>query len=61
MESSRRDLPNDMAEHRSILKNNQNTFLTRFGFTTKPCIELPETRVLFMEVSIGPTSPYKMY
>ena len=25
MESSRRDLLNDMAEHRSILENNQNT------------------------------------
>jgi len=25
MESSRRDLLNDVAEHRSILKNNQNT------------------------------------
>jgi len=25
MESSRRDLVNDMAEHRPILKNNQNT------------------------------------
>ena len=27
MESSRRDLLNDMAKHRPILKNNQNTHL----------------------------------
>jgi len=35
MESSRRDLLNDMAEHRPILKNNQNTHHPRFGFTPK--------------------------
>ena len=35
MESSRRDLLNDMAEHRSILKNNQNTYYPRFSFTPK--------------------------
>jgi len=46
MESSRRDLLNDMAEHRSILKNNQNTFYPRFCFTPKPGTELPETGVL---------------
>ena len=33
MESSRRDLLNDMAEHRSIYKNNQNTWYPRFIFT----------------------------
>ena len=33
MESSRRDLLNDMAEHRSILKNNQNTYYPGFSFT----------------------------
>ena len=33
MESSRRDLLNDMAESRSILKNNQNTYKPRFRFT----------------------------
>jgi len=35
MESSRRDLVNDMAENGPILKNNQNTFHPRFGFTPK--------------------------
>jgi len=33
MESSRRDLWSDMAEHRRILENNQNTYQPRFGFT----------------------------
>jgi len=33
MESSRRDLSNDMAEHRSILKKYQNTYYPRFGVT----------------------------
>jgi len=31
MESSRRDLLNDVTEHRSILKNNQNTFYPHFS------------------------------
>jgi len=35
MESSRRDLLNDMAEHRPILKDNQNMYDPRFGFTPK--------------------------
>jgi len=35
MESSRLDLMNDMAEHRPILKNNQNTYHHRFGFNKK--------------------------
>jgi len=35
MESSRRDLLNDMAEHRSTLKNNQNTNYLRCIFTLK--------------------------
>jgi len=35
MDSSRRDLSNDMAEHRPILKNNQNTHHPRFSFTPK--------------------------
>jgi len=35
MESSRRDLLNDMAEHRPILKNNQNTYYPRFSSTLK--------------------------
>jgi len=48
MESSRRDLLNDMAERRSILKNIQNTYYPRFGFTPNTGIELPETVVLFL-------------
>jgi len=35
MESSRRDLLNDVAEHRSILENNQNAYYPRFSFTPK--------------------------
>ena len=35
MKSSRRDRLNDMAEHRLISKNNQNTYYPRFGFTPK--------------------------
>jgi len=35
MESSSRDLANHMAEHRPILKNNQNTYHPRFGFIPK--------------------------
>jgi len=43
MESSRRDLWNDMAEHRPILKNNQNTHLP---FTPKRGVELPKAGAL---------------
>jgi len=42
MESSRRDLLNDMAEHLLILKNNQNTFHPRFGFTPKTSVAFPK-------------------
>jgi len=35
MESSRRDHLNGVAEHRSILKSNQNTYYTRFSFIPK--------------------------
>jgi len=35
MESSRRDLLNDMAERRPILKNNQNKHHPSFGFTSE--------------------------
>jgi len=48
MESSRRDLLNDVAERGSILKNNQNTHYPRFGFTPKTGIELPKTGALFL-------------
>jgi len=36
MESSRRDLSNDVAEHRHTLKNNQNTYYPRFSFIPNP-------------------------
>jgi len=45
MKSSHRDLSNDVTELWSILKNNQNTFYPRFGFTLKTGIELPETGI----------------
>jgi len=41
MESSRRDLLNDVAEHKSILKDNQNTYYPRFSFTPKTDIAFP--------------------
>jgi len=47
MESSRRDLLNDMAEHKSILKNNQNTYHPRFDFTPKIGIAFPKTGFCF--------------
>jgi len=48
MESSRRDLSNDMAEQRPILKNNLNTFYYhRFTFTPKTGVAFPKTGVLF--------------
>jgi len=46
MESSRRDLFNDVADHESILKNNQNTYYPRFSFTPKTGMT-PKTIVLF--------------
>jgi len=50
MESSRRDLSNDMAKHRPISKNNQNTCHPRFGFTSKTGIASPKTQVCFYYV-----------
>jgi len=47
MESFRRDL-NGMAERRSILKTDQNTYYPRFSFTPDIGIELPKTGVLFL-------------
>jgi len=49
MESSHRDLRNDMAEHRSILENKQNTPYPRFSFTLKPDIDLPETEPFYCD------------
>jgi len=47
MESSRQDLLNDMAEHKPILKNNQNTYHPRFGFIPKTVIAFPKTGFCF--------------
>jgi len=48
VKSSRRDLSNDMAEHRPILKNNQNTYYPRFSFTPKTGIAFPKKGVSFL-------------
>jgi len=45
MESSCRDLFNDMTELRPILKNDQNTYYARFGFTPKTGIAFPKMGV----------------
>jgi len=42
MESSRRDLWNDMDEHMPFLKNNQNTYHPRFGSTPKSGMAFPK-------------------
>jgi len=47
MESSRRDLFNDMAEHRPILKNKQNTYHPRFDLTPETGITFPKTGYCF--------------
>ena len=44
MERSRRDFFNDMVEHKTILKNNQNTHYSRFSFTPRKK-RLPKTGV----------------
>jgi len=49
MDSSRRDLLYDVAEHRSILKNNQNYP----SFTPRTGIKLPKTGVLFLVCSLA--------
>jgi len=48
LKRSRRELSIDVAELRSILKNDQDTYYPRFSFTPKTGIELPETGVLFL-------------
>jgi len=45
MESWRRDLLNDMAEHEPILKNSQNTYHPRFGFSPN---SIPQNGDLFL-------------
>jgi len=47
MESSRRDVSNDMAEHRPILKNKQNTLYPLFSFTPKTGIVVPKASDCF--------------
>jgi len=46
MESSHRDLFDDIAEHRAIVKNVQNTYYPRFS-------SIPKTRIVFPEVSVS--------
>jgi len=48
MGSSRQDLLNDVAEHRSIFKNNQITYYARFSFKIKTDIAFPKTVVSFL-------------
>ena len=52
MESSRRDLSNDMAEHKPILKNNQNTYKPRYSFIPKSGIAFPKTGECFYWVEV---------
>jgi len=47
MESSRRDLLKDMAEHRPILKSNQNTYHPRFGSHPKQVQHSPKRGFVF--------------
>jgi len=47
MESSRRDLLNDMTEHRLTLKNNQNKYHPRFGFTPNTGTSSPKRGFVF--------------
>ena len=47
MESSRRDLLNDMAEHRPILKNNRNTHQVSHP---KPIYSIPQNGVFVFTV-----------
>jgi len=46
--SAFQDLLNDVADHRSILKNYQNTFYTRFGIRSKTGLEFPKTGGLLL-------------
>ena len=56
MKSSHRDLYNDVPEHKTILKNNENTYYPRFSCTPKTGIGLPKTGVLFLLYHV-PRSP----
>jgi len=46
-ERSRRELSNDVAEHRYMLKNYQNTYYPRFSFILKTGIAFPKTGAVF--------------
>jgi len=48
MESSHRNILNDVAEHRSILKSDQHRYYPRFSLTPKTRAELPKTGVSFL-------------
>jgi len=45
---SRRELSIDVAERRSILKNDHNTHYSRFSFISKTNIAFPKTGILFL-------------
>jgi len=47
MESSRRDLSNDMAKHGPILKDHQNMYYPRFSFTQNR-YSIPQKGVWFL-------------
>jgi len=49
MKSSRRDLSNNMAEQRPILKNNENTHYPRFNFTPQTGTAFPKTDILLYD------------
>ena len=53
MKSSRRDLLNDVAEYRSILKNYRSMHHPRFGFTPKTGVAFPKTGFLFLLWSVS--------
>jgi len=53
-ERSRWELSIDVAEHRSILKNNHKTYNPRFSFTPKTGIAFPKTGVFCFYCERGP-------
>jgi len=55
-ERSRRELSIDVAEHRSMLKNCQNTHYPRFSFIPKTGKAFPETGSCFSQERTYPTS-----
>ena len=55
IESSRRDLLTDVAEHGPIFQNNPNTFNPRFGFTPKT--GMPKRGFVFTVYDVLPPAP----